>query len=230
MEEVMDIKFEACQKDGIYLFFSDGTSIDFSKERIKALGDDYWSDPEKLPKAVREHEDFKTCSVCPYRGQNVFCSAMKPLLPFLEEMERFESHSTVAAVHVRSGQIRYIPATSMQHALKYVTSMALLEYCEDAKVHYKYFRGIDPFMSTKEAGCRLFMNIFWLHQGDRPKVEETLKEIHHSMLVTAKNCVKRLNLMCKSDVFMNAFILSEGFLAVLSMDPDDLLKEYFDEK
>ncbi len=225
----MEIKFEDCKKDGMYLF-SDGNCIDFSKERIKALGDEYWSDTNKLPEHIRENDDFKTCTVCPYRGQKVFCTAMKPLLPFLEQMDIFKSHDAVAVVYVRNGQIRYIPAATMQHALKYVTNMALLEYCEDAKAYHKYFRGIDPFMNTEEAGCRLFMNIFWLQNGDRAKVGEILKEMHRTILVTAKSCVKRLNLICQNDAFMNAFILSEGLLAALSMDPDDMLKEYFDEQ
>ena len=224
----MKIDVNLCKKEGMYFFFPDGRVMDFSKERIQRLADEYWNDPAKLPDNIRNHEAFKTCSVCPYQGQKVFCSAMKPLLPFLGEMEAFASHSIVAAVYVRCGQVRYVPTIALQYALGYVTNMALLEYCEDAKAYHKYFRGIDPLMSMKEAAARLFMNVFWLENGDRVAVARTIREMYRTILVTTKSCVSRLNLMCRSDAFMNAYIVNEGLLWVLSSDMEGLLREYFE--
>jgi hypothetical protein len=38
----MELTPELCKKDGMYLFFPDGGMMDFSKERIQRLADEYW--------------------------------------------------------------------------------------------------------------------------------------------------------------------------------------------
>ena len=76
----------------MYLYCANGAVLDLSKERVLRLTDEYWNDPEKLPDSIRRHKALKTCDVCPFKGQDIFCSVMKPLLPFLEDMEKFHSY------------------------------------------------------------------------------------------------------------------------------------------
>jgi len=224
---IVDIAIEKCRKDGMYLFFPDGTMMDLSRERVIALGDVYWNDPQKLAADIRDHDDFKTCSVCPNRGKKVLCSAMKPLLPFLEEMERFTSCDIVGVVYVRQGKVQIWPEVAIQYALQYVTDMALFDYCEDAKVYRAYFRGIDPLMPAQDAACRIFLNMFWLEGGDREKVTQKIDEMSETILIMTQSCVKRLNVMCRSDAFMNAYVNSEAIFSGLSSAIKPWLDEYF---
>jgi len=97
----MFIDMDHSDKEGMYLNFADGGLLDLSKENVHRLADEYWNNPSKLPPHVRQDDAFKTCSVCPFKGQSVFCSAIKPLLPFFEEMDRFNSYDNVTAVYVK---------------------------------------------------------------------------------------------------------------------------------
>jgi len=83
-------------------------------------------------------------------------------------------------------------------------------------------------MMTKEAGCRLFMNIYWIEKGDRNRVDQIVKEMQKVFLFSAKCCSKRLDNVCRSDALMNAFVISQGALFTLSMDIDQILNDYFD--
>jgi hypothetical protein len=115
----------------------------------------------------------------------------------------------------------------MQTALQYVTNMAIFEYCEDAKKYHRYFKGITPFMNSNEVACRIFLNIFWLAKGGRWRTNRIIKEMKRTISVTSKSCVKRLNLMCKSDAFMNAYVKTQIVTEMLSFNIDATLEKYF---
>jgi hypothetical protein len=208
--------------EGMYLHFEDGGRLDISKEHVRRLADEYWNNPSKLPPRIRQDDAFRTCSVCPFVGQDVFCSAIKPLLPFLEQMDRFHSYDKVTAVYVRKGGIESVSETNMQKALQYVTNMAIFEYCEDAKLYQQYFVGIEPFMDLKEAVSCLFRNINQLNQGDREKVHIVIDELRHAVTVTTKSCVSRLNLLCRSDAFINAYVKTQILAEMLAVNPDKM--------
>lgn len=213
--------------EGMYLQFENGFFLDLSKERIQHLADEYWNNPQKIPVEIRENENFKTCPVCPYRGQNVLCSAIKPLLPFLEVMDNFLSCDKVTAVYVDHQGVIHVSNTSLQNALQYVTNMALFEYCEDAKEYHPYFKGIMPFMSIKEAVAVVHLNLYWLQKGDVAKITEIIKEMRAAVVVTSRSCVQRLQLVCKSDPFLNAYVRTHTFSEMLSMDMENALDGYF---
>jgi len=223
----MLINLDGYDKEGLYLILTDGGFLDLSKERVRLLADEYWNNPAKLPPHVRQHDVFKTCSVCPFKGQSVFCSAMKPLLPFLEEMDRFNSFDRVTAVYVKKKGVVKISETNMQTALQYVTNMAVFEYCEDAKQYLMYFKGIEPLMDMKETLSRLFMNIYWINGGNWQKAQAVIEEMRYAITVTSKNCVERLNLMCNSDAFVNAYVKTHILAEMLRMNIDETLGEYF---
>lgn len=226
-----DICIDTHKREGMYLHFTDGVLLDLSKERVQRLADEYWNNPAKLPLHIRQDNAFKTCDVCPFKGRSVFCSAIKPLLPFLEEMDKFRSFDKVTAVYVKKEGLAYISETAMQNALQYVTNMAVFEYCEKAKQYHIYFQGIEPFMDMSEARSRLFLNIYWLNKGDREKVGRLIDEMRHAVTVISKNCVERLNLLCKSDAFINAYIKTHTLAETLAIAGiDATLEEYFQGK
>jgi hypothetical protein len=213
----MEIKTDAYKKEGMFLHVANGDFLDLSRENIKTISDEWWNNPEKIPPKMREKEYFKTCVVCPYRGQNVFCSAMKPLLPFLEKMNNFASYDKVTAVYVRNkdDNVIYVSDTKVQNTLQYVVNMSLFEYCENAKQFKEYFRGIMPFMKTEEIISLVFLNLYWFFRGDKEKMKAEIERMNFDITNTTSNCVKRLNLLCSSDAFMSAYINTQTTAALL---------------
>ncbi len=224
----MNIEPGLMEKDGLYIFFDNGKMLDLSKERIQYLGNKLWDDASQLSENLQENKGLYLEYICMGTPLRVDCMAMKPLLPILEDLEPFNSHDLVAVVYVNNGNARYIPSISLQHALKYLSNISLFDHCGRIERYRKYFRGIDPFMETKEAGCRLFMNVYWLERGDRERVDHVIKDIQKAILFSAKCCSRRLVNFCRSDALINAYVISQGALFALSMDIDLILNEYFD--
>ncbi|MFH0984732.1 MAG: hypothetical protein V1882_04275 [Candidatus Omnitrophota bacterium] len=223
----MQLKTEQYKKEGMYLSFQNGETLDLSVENIQKLSEEFWKDPHRLPLAMRQHDDFKTCKVCPHRGQDVLCSAMKPLLPFLEQMEKYLSCDYVTAIYVQGDGKITISETDLQHALQYVTNMALFEYCEDVQRYQPYFKGIVPLMSLEEAIVRLAMNVFWIHRDHPAEADRVIAELREHVTETSKSCIKRLTVMCRSDAFRNAYLKTQTFIEFLAMDPKVILRKYF---
>jgi hypothetical protein len=218
------------KQEGMYLYSVDGVFLDLSKERVLRLTQEYWNDPAKLPLHIRQNDAFTACSVCPFKDQDVFCSILKPLLPFLDDMEKFNSYDRVTAIYVKKAGLAYITETTMQDALQYVTNMSIFEYCEGAKQYHRYFKGIEPFTDINEIRSRLFLNIYWLCNGDRGKASSAIDEMRQVITVISKNAVARLNIMCKSDAFSNAYVKAHNIVSVLPIiDIDVTLAKYFTE-
>jgi hypothetical protein len=218
------------KQEGMYLYTVDGVLLDLSKERVMRLTQEYWDNPAKLPLHIRQNDAFKACSVCPSKDQAVFCSTLKPLLPFLEDTEKFNSYDKVTAIYVKKEGLAYITETTMQDALQYVTNMSIFEYCEGAKQYHRYFKGIEPFMDVNECRARLFLNTYWIHNGERGEVRSAIAEIQEVITVISKNAVDRLNLMSKSDALSNAYVKAHNIVAVMPfIDIDVTLAKYFTE-
>jgi len=226
----MEIKTDAYKKEGMYLHFANGDFFDLSVENIKRLGDEFWGSPEKLPVHIRCNDAFKTCTVCPYKGQDVFCSAMKPLLPFLEGIEKFASYDDVAAIYLNKYGVLSICETKVQAALQYVTNMSVFQYCESMKQYSRYFKGIAPFMTLEEVASRIFLNIYWLNKRNSDKLKQVIQQLCNDVTVTSESCIKRLRLMCHSDAFMNAYIETHIYPALLSINSEEVINKYFDEQ
>ena len=215
--------------EGMHLHVADGTILDLSKERLQRLAHEYWHDPARLPPHIRQDNHFKACEVCPFKGQSVLCSALKPLLPFLEEMEKFHSFDKVTAVYVKKEGLQYISETTMQDALQYVTNLSIFEYCEGAKRYGLYFKGIEPFMDMSECRSRLFLNIYWLSRGNRAEVNNAIALLRQVVTVISKNSVRRLSLICKSDAFINAYVKTHNLMDLLVLaDIDAVLEKHFE--
>ncbi len=196
----------AYPEEGMYLHCQDGTFFDFSVTHISRMAAALWNDPAKLSPEIRQNELFKTCAVCPYRGQDVLCSAIKPLLPFLENVERFKSCDRATVVYRDARGVVSSQDADMQKALQYLTDMSVFQYCEDMKGYKKYFTGIRPLLSTQDNVQRLLLNVFWCNQGDKEAAKQAMAEVQQAIDVITKNCVNRLHLMCHSDAFKNAYI------------------------
>ncbi len=226
----LEIRTDAHKKEGLYLYFANGDSLSFLAEDIRQLADEWWNNPSKIPSHIKEKEDFKTCSICPYKGQNVFCSAVKPLLPVLEKVEKFLSHDKVTAVYVKREGVLQVSDTTMQNALQYIVNMSFFEYCEETKKYHEYFRSVTPFMTTNEAICHIFLSIYWLNKGDEAKTKKIIDQLNLDITNTTKSCVNRLRLICKSDAFMNAYVKTQASAEMLALNIEPTLEKYFEGK
>jgi hypothetical protein len=211
----MNIDLSVKRSDGLHLYCANGDYLNLSCDNIKQLADEWWNNPEKIPEHIRQNDHFKTCEVCPYRGKNVFCSAMKPLLPFLEALNKFSSYDTATAIYVKDGILICASDVPMQNALQYVVNLALFEYCEDAKQFRKYFQGITPFMAADEVARIIFQNVYCQYKGDKDKVQAEIEKMNYDITNTTTSCVKRLNVLCSSDAFMNAYIGTQATVALM---------------
>lgn len=202
----MRIDATAYPEEGMYLHCQNGTFFDFSLTNIASLAAALWEDPTRLSPEIRHDELFKTCAVCPFRGQDVLCSAIKPLLPFLENVEAFKSIDRVTIVYRDAKGIVSCQDADMQNALQYLTDMSVFQYCEDMKGYKPYLLGVKPMRSTQENVQTLLLNIFWRTNGDRTKAKQVIDEIQNAINIVTRNCFRRLHLMCRSDAFKNAYV------------------------
>ncbi|MFC1838537.1 hypothetical protein ACFL1N_03075 [Thermodesulfobacteriota bacterium] len=202
----MELNNDLYRDEGMYVHCENGTVFNFSLKNVEILADEYWNNPEKLSNEIKYDELFKTCSVCPYRGKDVLCSAIKPLLPFLENLDDFKSLDPVTVVCRDSNGVLSVKNTDMQNALQYLTDMSVNQYCEDMKKYKEYYSGIRPLSSTQENVQTLLLNIFWKSDGDRDKTRSTIKELQKAIDITTRNCIDRLHLICRSDAFKNAYV------------------------
>lgn len=202
----MKLDSDLYRDEGMYVHCENGTVFNFSLKNVELLADEYWNNPEKINPEIRHNELFKTCSVCPYRGDDVLCSAIKPLLPFLENLNDFKSFDPVTVVFRDANKVISVKETDMQNALQYLTDMSVFQYCEDMKRYKEYYSGIRPLRSTHENVQTLLLNIFWKSDGNKDKTRNTIKDLHKSIDITTRNCIDRINLICRSDAFKNAYI------------------------
>jgi hypothetical protein len=84
-------------------------------------------------------------------------------------------------------------------------------------------------MRWEEFISRLYLNIYWMHQGDRSSIEEVLTRFSQEITEASENQVKRLNLICENDAFLNAFTMASNLAQLLDLSQDELLRKSMQE-
>jgi hypothetical protein len=84
-------------------------------------------------------------------------------------------------------------------------------------------------MDLHEVASRFYLNLFFLHKGDKDKVDGIISKFKDDITVTSQNQSARLNMVCKNDAFLNAFANTQITGLFLSMDMEDVLKKSFDK-
>ena len=213
---------------GLYLLFEDATVLPLTESNIANVSRRFWEDPEKIPAETRRNTDFHPCSICPESGKDVMCYTLHPVLPFLDEIDRYFSFDRVTAIY-RGDEDRllHIAEADMQTALQYVCILSLLSYCRVGRKYWKYYYGVIPIMGADSAVQRLYLNAYWLHKGDRAQINRFTGQFQEEISVICGNVMRRLNLICKKDSFVNAFFNMQVAAEFLAMDMDEVLKEAF---
>ncbi|MCK4751909.1 MAG: hypothetical protein KAS75_00580 [Planctomycetes bacterium] len=217
-----------CEQEGLYLIFKDESCLALTKENIEQTTESFWEDPSNIPSDMKTAIEFQRCGFCPLRKTGGICDAIRPTLPFLEHVDKYVSHDEVTAIYKESKESPlHILDCTMQAALKYVSVLSLTHYCQVAKKYRKYFWGILPFMNAQDIVARLYLNIFYLHNGQKRAIADFVSEFKEVMTITSKNQVQRMNLVCKRDAFMNAFANTQVITQFLSLGIDESLQETF---
>jgi len=226
----IDICFEDYKEEGLYLILPDATRLELTRDNIEEVTKRYWEEPDKIPQRVRQAIDFQRCPFCPLKSHKDICDAIRPILPFLDIVDRYISFDKVEAIYKGTEKgIIHASYTSMQEALKYVSILSLTNYCKAGRKYFNYYYGIIPFTSGKDLACRMYLNMYWLHKGDKDEINKIISKFIEELRITSDNQVKRLNLICKNDAFMNAFVSTQVATEFLSMDIEKTLEKAFEE-
>jgi len=151
------------------------------------------------------------------------------VLPFLDIVDQYVSYDKIIAVYKgKEDKLVHVRATTMQDALKYVSILSLLRYNLVLQKYWRYYYGIIPIMSGREVATRVYLNMYWLHKGNLEEIKGIIKKFGEELKVSSTNQVKRLNLVCKNDAFLNAFVNTQLVTQFL-INMEDILMKSFNE-
>ncbi len=228
-DRIVDLRLGDFEKEGLYLLFPDSTTLELTRENIEKVTGSYWQDLTKIPEDKRKAIDFQKCYFCPHKNSEDICDSIRPVLPFLDIVDKYVSYDDVIAVYKgNEAKLVHIRATTMQDALKYVSILSLLRYNLVLQKYWKYYYGIIPIMSGKEVATRVYLNMYWLHKGNLEEIKEMIKRFGEELRISSANQVRRLNLVCKNDAFMNAFVNTQLVTQFL-INIEGILKNSFNE-
>jgi hypothetical protein len=187
---------------------------------------EYWNDPKKIPDYVKTGIDFQRCPFCPLKNQNDLCDALRPVLPLLEVVDKYASFEKITAVYKGPDtSIYHVADTPIQEALRFISMISLMHYCQIGKRFWQYYFDVVPLMSGEEIARRMYLNIYWLNKGNQQEIDNTIALFEQRIRITSTNQIKRMNLFCKKDAFMNAFANNQAIIMLLSMCTDKSLNE-----
>ncbi|MBT3312946.1 MAG: hypothetical protein HN737_07065 [Desulfobacterales bacterium] len=226
-EKTINVRLDDYEKPGLYLTLKDSTRLLFTKENIEKATMEYWMNPKKIPPDVKEGVEFQRCEFCPMKGEDDLCDALRPTIPLLDAVDKFMSFDEVISVYKGEGEgLCHVSYTTMQRALRFITNLSLLEYCQVGRKYWKYFSDVNPTMQTQEIANRLYLNMYWAHNGNKDSIDKLISELHKEISVTTKNQMARLRLICQNDSFLNAFVLTHMIADVLYANKDRKLEEF----
>jgi len=213
---------------GLYLIFEDSTVLSLTEGEVANVTKRFWEDTTKISPEVRKHADFHPCSICPEAGNDAMCYTLRPVLPFLEDIDRYFSYDKVVAIY-RGDEERsfHVAESDMQNALQYICILSLLSYCRVGRQYRKYYQGVIPVMGLTQAIERICLNIYWLHKGDKAKIDSFLQQFQQDISVISGNVLKRLGLICQKDALLNAFYNMQVTVDLLAMKMDEVLSKAF---
>lgn len=222
---IENLNIEKFSEEGLYLIFPNNDCIPINQKEIEDYFIKVWNDSSVFPPHIKEAADLDFCSHCPGKETDEFCVAIRPILPFLKKVDQYVSFDKVTAImRTENPTIISITHTDLQYALKYVALMSLVMYCETNQKFWPYYFGIHPFSDIDQILSQIYINIFWLNDGDLDKTKQAIYEFKTEIQISDECLIKRLRLICKNDAFLNAFTMCQVSSEYLSMDEEELLR------
>jgi hypothetical protein len=213
-------------ESGLYLIFPDGETLALTRDAIERKTRSLLDDPESIPQRVRAATGYAPCEICPKRHTAEICHSIMPTLPFFDQVDRYLSYDRVTAVYRdAASSLLYVSETTLQDALKYITMLSLLQYCEVGRSYRAYFREVIPLMGSREMAEIIFKNIFLACGGRMEEVGEIIHRMRGELTHTTRCQLRRLRLISKGDAFCNAFVNTHAATEFLFHELQDRLKQ-----
>lgn len=230
MEWSFKLDTDEFQEEGLYLFFPDKNSIRITKTEIDRYFKETTKEYRSFPAEIRRHPDFAVCEHCRMgANRQKSCSALLPVLPFLDEVDKYVSYESVTAVFKNNitGFIT-MKRTSLQEVLKYVSLLSLTRYCRINRKYWKYFFGVRALSSSEHVVSQIYLNFYWIHKGDDDRVRSEIHTFVQEIGKSARSLVERLRLICRNDAFLNAFVNAQIATEFLEIDISKTLERAFE--
>ncbi|MBW1743181.1 MAG: hypothetical protein JRJ47_07085 [Deltaproteobacteria bacterium] len=229
-EKTITLQLSHYKQPGLYLILEDSTELLLTRDNIEKVTAEMWADAEKIPPSVKEAVEFQRCPFCPLKESKDLCDALRPTLSLLDILDKYNSFDEVTAIYKGDNEELYhVSRTTMQRALRYISSLSLMAYCQVGRKYWKYFIGIIPIMDTQETANRLYLNMFWVHEGNKEAVDQIISRMSKEITITSQNQAERLRLICDNDAFLNAFVLTHMLTDILFENKDRKLRELLEK-
>ena len=215
------------EQEGLYIILEDSKPLGLTRSNIKQTAKKFWADPSKINSKVKAAAEFQRCDFCPLRKTGGLCDAIRPTFPFLDAFDKYLSYNQVTAVYKDDKGGFFVHRTTMQKALRHLSVLSLVYYCQVTRKYWKHFWGIMPLMEAQEVAARLYLNFFYLSDGNKRVANKGISKFKEEIMITSRNQVKRMNLVCDNDAFMNAFVNAQIITDILSFDIGKLVDEGF---
>jgi hypothetical protein len=220
------INTERFRDPGLYLLWPDGGCLELTRRAIESGANAMLEDPGRIPPHVRAAAEYQPCDICPHRETAAICHAIMPVLPFVDEIDRFVSHDRVTAVfRGEGGEGLRVVETALQEALQFVSILSLTSYCEVGRKYGPYFEGIDPLTPPPAIAESVFRRLYVDSRGDLARVSAVAGTMQEEILHTTRCQTERLRLISRRDALVNAFVVTHSMTTVLFLTLRQLLKE-----
>ncbi len=162
-----NLNLSKIKENRLYLYFQTDNGeksippIVLTEKAVTQTASIYWNDPDKISPDLKAMKSFQPCSLCSHFEKEVLCLALYPVLSVLESSDNFSSYDKVIAIYKeKDNDIIYVSETDMQNALKYISIMSLIHFCDAGIKYSKYFHGIVPIIKIEDFAKKLYLNIF----------------------------------------------------------------------
>lgn len=201
------IDFSTFEEPGLYLLWPDGNRLTLTHSYITDCTQQMLDDPDRIPASVRAAAVYAPCDICPERDRAIICHAIKPVLPFLLDVDRYMSYDIVTAVYREvDSDMLTVAETTMQNALRFVCILSLTQYCEVGRKFGRYFARVNPLMPTSDIATAVYQNLFVQAGGDQKVIVSTIQTMGKELLHTTRCQMERVRLVCQQDAFVNAYV------------------------
>ncbi len=229
-QKAINLQLADYDQEGLYIISEDSKPLVLTRDNIEQTAKKFWEDPGSISPKVKAAAEFQRCDFCPLNKIGGLCDAIRPTFPFLDALDKYVSHNQVIAVYKDDKGVLSAHSTTMQKALRYLSVLSLVYYCQLTRKYWKHFWGIMPLMEAQEIAARLYLNFFYLNGGSKRKTEKSISKFKEEMTITSNNQVKRMNLVCDNDAFMNAFVNTQIITDILSFNVAKIVDEGFDTR
>jgi len=211
--------------EGLYLLLPDETTISLNKANIEKCADEFWNG--QIAAEVMKAAEFGRCHFCPMPSG--ICDAIRPVLPLIAKLDQFLSCDKIKLAYHDGNGIVYFRDSTMSEALKYISILSLTTYCRSGQAYRKLFMGIVPAMNGKDIAQSIYLNLFFLCEGNRELADRMIRNFKQDITHTSRNQAQRLNLVCRNDAFMNAFVSTQIITELLSFKFFEYMEKKFNQ-